>query len=59
MATLITNPEEKGRNIGTTPSDSEPVTLETPTLKSDIYTTGRGGSSNMAKNSDPEAARRV
>jgi len=46
-------------NIGTTPSDTEPVTLETPTLKSEVYTTGRGGSGNMAKNSDPEAARRA
>ncbi|KAE9381089.1 hypothetical protein N431DRAFT_424719 [Stipitochalara longipes BDJ] len=46
-------------NIGTTPSDLDPVTLSTPTLKSEIYTTGRGGSGNMAKNSDPEAARRA
>jgi hypothetical protein len=46
-------------NIGSSPNDSDPVTLETPTLKTDVYTTGRGGSGNMAKNNDPEAARRA
>jgi hypothetical protein len=35
------------------------VSLETPTLKTDVFTTGRGGSGNMAKNSDPETARRA
>ncbi|KAI9832408.1 MAG: hypothetical protein M1819_004397 [Sarea resinae] len=30
--------------------------LSTPTIKSDMYTTGRGGSGNMAKN-DPENPR--
>jgi hypothetical protein len=53
-----TDSRNKG-NIGTTPSDFEAPTLETPTLKSDVYTTGRGGSGNMAKNNDPEAARRA
>lgn len=46
-------------NIGNADSDHEPVTLETPTIKSQMYTTGRGGSGNMAKNDDPEAARRA
>jgi hypothetical protein len=46
-------------NIGSQPTDLEPVTLETPTLKSEVYTTGRGGSGNMAKNNDPDAARRA
>jgi len=46
-------------NIGTSPHDAEPVTLDTPTLKGDVYTTGRGGSGNMTKNTDPEAARRA
>lgn len=46
-------------NIGSAPSDIEPPSLDTPTLKGDIYTTGRGGSGNMAKNNDPEAARRA
>ncbi|TGO62234.1 hypothetical protein BCON_0021g00470 [Botryotinia convoluta] len=46
-------------NIGTSPHDDEPLTLNTPTIKSDIYTTGRGGSGNMAKNTDPESARRA
>lgn len=46
-------------NIGSTPADLEPPTLETPTLKGEIYTTGRGGSGNMARNDDPEAARRA
>ncbi|ESZ98254.1 hypothetical protein SBOR_1350 [Sclerotinia borealis F-4128] len=41
-------------NIGTSPHDSEPLTLNTPTLKGEIYTTGRGGSGNMTKNTDPE-----
>ena len=49
-------------NIGTTPLDLDPTTtidLETPTLKSAVYTTGRGGSGNMARNEDPEEARRA
>jgi len=46
-------------NIGSAPSDIEPPSLDTPTLKSDVYTTGRGGSGNMAKNNDPDAARRA
>jgi len=46
-------------NIGSAPGDHVPPTLETPTLKSEVYTTGRGGSGNMAKNNDPEAARRA
>jgi hypothetical protein len=29
----------------------------TPTLKSDTYTTGRGGTGNMAKNENPDVAR--
>jgi hypothetical protein len=45
--------------MGTTPSDFETPNLQTPTLKSEVYTTGRGGSGNMAKNNDPEAARRA
>lgn len=31
----------------------EPKDLETPTLKTPVVTTGRGGSGNMAKNTDP------
>jgi len=58
-----TSPLSHGRggagNMGNVPADLDPVTLETPTLKGDIYTTGRGGSGNMAKNDDPEAARRA
>ncbi|RDL40087.1 uncharacterized protein BP5553_00066 [Venustampulla echinocandica] len=46
-------------NIGSNNADLDPVTLETPTIKSDVYTTGRGGSGNMAKNDDPEEARRA
>lgn len=46
-------------NIGASANDEEPITLETPTLKGERYTTGRGGSGNMAKNNDPEAARRA
>jgi hypothetical protein len=46
-------------NIGAGTSEVSPVSLETPTLKTDIFTTGRGGSGNMAKNSDPETARRA
>jgi hypothetical protein len=56
-------PSSHGRggagNIGTSPSDLDPVTLETPTLKGEMYTTGRGGSGNMARNTDAEAARRA
>jgi hypothetical protein len=39
--------------------NEEPVNLDTPTIKSDFYTTGRGGSGNMAKNTDPGEARRA
>ena len=46
-------------NFGSAPSDLDPVTLETPTLKGEVYTTGRGGSGNMARNDDPAAARRA
>lgn len=45
--------------MGYNPSDNDPVTLETPTIKTDVYTTGRGGSGNMAKNTDPAEARRA
>ncbi|KAI5307042.1 hypothetical protein KEM55_008427 [Ascosphaera atra] len=31
--------------------------LETPTIKADVYTTGRGGSGNMVANNDPKIAR--
>jgi hypothetical protein len=31
----------------------------TPTLKSQMYTTGRGGTGNMAKNEHPDEARRA
>ena len=34
-----------------------PENFVTPTIKSDNYTTGRGGAGNMAKNDDPEEAR--
>ena len=37
-------------------ADGEKV-MTTPTLKSNIYTTGRGGTGNMARNDDPEEAR--
>ncbi|KAK5173567.1 uncharacterized protein LTR77_002248 [Saxophila tyrrhenica] len=33
--------------------------LETPTIKSQLYTTGRGGSGNMAANVSPEEARKA
>ncbi|KAK2798840.1 hypothetical protein FQN50_008701 [Emmonsiellopsis sp. PD_5] len=36
-----------------------PDDLSTPTIKSDIYTTGRGGSGNMVTNDDPQIARRA
>lgn len=36
-----------------------PDDLATPTLKNDFYTTGRGGTGNMAKNTDAEDARRA
>jgi len=39
--------------------NDEPIDLDTPTIKSNYYTTGRGGSGNMAKNTDPEEARRA
>merc|ERR1712000_515580 len=36
-----------------------PINLETPTIKSEMYTTGRGGSGNMARNTDALEARRA
>ncbi|KAF2842870.1 hypothetical protein M501DRAFT_993639 [Patellaria atrata CBS 101060] len=48
-------------NIGKERRESftKPEDLVTPTIKSDIYTTGRGGSGNMSKNdpAHPELAR--
>lgn len=35
----------------------QPEDLQTPTLKTDVITTGRGGSGNMAKNKDPAETR--
>lgn len=35
----------------------EPKDLETPTLKTSVVTTGRGGTGNMAKNKDPAETR--
>lgn len=35
----------------------EPKDLETPTLKTSVVTTGRGGTGNMAKNVDPAETR--
>lgn len=35
----------------------QPEDLQTPTLKTSVVTTGRGGSGNMAKNTDPVATR--
>ncbi|CAG8960067.1 hypothetical protein HYFRA_00010545 [Hymenoscyphus fraxineus] len=46
-------------NIGNSPADFDPSSLQTPTIKGDVYTTGRGGSGNMTKNTDAEAARRA
>ena len=47
-------------NIGPTIFDDDKANLITPTIKSDTYTTGRGGSGNMKKNDldHPEEARR-
>ncbi|KAH8815462.1 hypothetical protein F5884DRAFT_871777 [Xylogone sp. PMI_703] len=46
-------------NLGAKGKDLLPSDLETPTLKTEVYTTGRGGSGNMAKNTDPDSARRA
>ncbi|KAH8905110.1 hypothetical protein BR93DRAFT_765309 [Coniochaeta sp. PMI_546] len=35
----------------------QPEDLQTPTLKTNVITTGRGGSGNMAKNTDPAETR--
>lgn len=46
-------------NMSTTPAPAPPTTneLATPTLKADVFTTGRGGTGNMVSNDDPELAR--
>lgn len=36
---------------------TKPEDLVTPTIKSNTYTTGRGGQGNMTKNDNPENAR--
>lgn len=46
-------------NIGYTATEVDPTDLQTPTLKGEVYTTGRGGTGNMAKNTDAEEARRA
>ena len=46
-------------NIGTSPHDAEPINFNTPVLTNEIYTTGRGGTGNMAKNTNPEETRRA
>ena len=46
-------------NISTPPPPPSENDLLTPTLKEDVYTTGRGGSGNMAKNVGKEGARRA
>ncbi|KAL8918640.1 MAG: hypothetical protein Q9172_005333, partial [Xanthocarpia lactea] len=47
-------------NIGPTVNDATKSTLTTPTIKSSVYTTGRGGSGNMKRNDPrhPELARK-
>merc|ERR1711977_77378 len=40
-------------NMGVSTKDTEPINLETPTIKSEMYTTGRGGTANVFK---PSAA---
>jgi hypothetical protein len=42
-------------NIGPSSEELSIESLETPTIKTDIYTTGRGGSGNMAKFEAAEA----
>ncbi|KAK5064258.1 hypothetical protein LTR84_000091 [Exophiala bonariae] len=48
-------------NVTTKDKVGSPKTETTPTLKSKIYTTGRGGTGNMARNDpqNPEEARRA
>jgi hypothetical protein len=46
-------------NLAPATAIDQQIDLETPTLKSEVYTTGRGGSGNMAKNVDPAEARRA
>jgi hypothetical protein len=40
-------------------ADLDPSALETPTLKGDVFTTGRGGSGNMARTTDSKEKRRA
>ncbi|EGE85988.2 hypothetical protein BDDG_08933 [Blastomyces dermatitidis ATCC 18188] len=46
--------EQKKTVASRTPAD-----LVTPTINSDVYTTGRGGSGNMVANDDPAIARKA
>ena len=41
------------------PRPVSPTDLETPTLKEEVYTTGRGGSGNMVANTGKAGARRA
>lgn len=55
----LTNSIEGNITAASATPELDPATLETPTLKGEVYTTGRGGSGNMAHNTDPEASRRA
>jgi hypothetical protein len=46
-----------GNVTAKTPQTSQTEPITTPTLKSKVYTTGRGGTGNMAKNDNAEEAR--
>jgi len=65
MAALPSHPSKTahGRggagNMGYTSTEIDPSALETPHLKSEMYTTGRGGTGNMARNTDAKEARRA
>jgi hypothetical protein len=55
----LTSPPPKPGNISRQHSAPTPKDLVTPTIKQEVYTTGRGGSGNMAHNDPdrPEIAR--
>ncbi|KAF4555308.1 Hypothetical protein D9617_2g052640 [Elsinoe fawcettii] len=46
-------------NVGPASPSLEPVDLQTPTIKQNHYTTGRGGTGNIVSNDSAENARKA
>lgn len=56
---VVANAMGVGNISAAPPRPVSPTDLETPTLKEEVYTTGRGGSGNMVANTGKAGARRA